>query len=146
MQSGNQSQRSLYVLTALFIFVYFFFFSYDGLRTYLNFDDGMNFIAMHRQWEFTLWHNLFDALKVFTIAPRPLGALFYRPIYYFFGFDPPAFRVFFYMFLLLNIVIAYRFARWVGATREAAALSTLLFCYNASMMDLYYSTGTIYDV
>jgi hypothetical protein len=106
----------------------------------------MNFLAMHHQWEVSLWRNVVDCLKVFTTANRPLGALFYRPMYSAFGFDAFPYRVVVYIILLLNIVLAYRFARMVGATREGAALATLLFSYNASLADLYYSTGTIYDV
>ncbi len=146
MQFGNLSSRTLYVLAALFIFSYFLLFSYNGLSTHLSFDDGMNFIAMHHQWEVPLWRNVLDALKVFTTAPRPLGALFYRPMYYFFGFNPLPYRIVIYLFLIFNIVLAYRFSRALGATREGATLATLLFSYNASLFDLFYNTGTVYDV
>ena len=146
MQSGNPSNRSLFVPASLFILAYFFLFSYEGLNAHLTFDDGMNIIAMHHHWEVSIWRNILEVLKVFTTANRPLGALFYRPMYRLFGFDPYPYRVAAYLFLVFNIILAHRFARTVGATREAAALSTLLFCYNASMIDLYYSTGTIYDL
>jgi hypothetical protein len=43
-------------------------------------------------------------------------------------------------------VLAYRFARVLGANREAATLSTLFFCYTPALHDLYYNTGTVYDV
>lgn len=146
MQSGNLSSRKLAFFAALFIFSYFLLFSYNGLSTHLSFDDGMNFIAMHHQWEVPAWRNILDCLKVFTTATRPLGALFYRPMYYFFGFDPVPYRIVVYLLLTFNIILAYRFARALGATREAATLSTLLFSYNASLFDLFYNTGTIYDL
>ena len=146
MQFGNLSSRTLPVLAALFIFCYFLLFSYNGLSAHLSFDDGMNFVAMHHHWEAPLWRNVLDSLKVFTIAPRPLGALFYRPLYYLFGFNPLPYRIVVHLFLTFNIVLAYLFARGLGATREASTLSTLLFCYNASLLDLYYNTGTVYDV
>jgi hypothetical protein len=146
MQSGKLSSRTLSVLAALFIFSYFLLFSYNGLSTHLSFDDGMNFIAMHHQWEVPLWRNVLDALKVFTTANRPLGALFYRPMYSLFGFDPVPYRIVIYLFLTFNIILFYRFARVLDASREGATLATLLFSYNASLFDLYYNTGTIYDV
>ena len=146
MQSGKLSNRSLSILASLFILVYFLLFSYNGLSAHLTFDDGMNFVTMNHQWEVSLWRNIWDALKVFTTANRPLGALFYRPLYYFFGFNYLPYRIAVYLFLTLNIGLAYLFARTLDASREAAALSTLLFCYNPSLIDLYYSTGTVYDV
>ena len=146
MQSGKLSGRTLSVLAALFIFSYFLLFSYNGLSAYLSFDDGMNFISMHQQWEVPLWRNALDALKVFTVAPRPLGALFYRPMYSLFGFNPFPYRLVIYLFLAFNIVLFYRLARALDASREGAALATLLFSYNASLFDLYYNTGTVYDV
>ncbi len=141
-----QSKPILPVLAALFIAGYFFAFSYDGLRSYFTFDDGMNMVFLHRILEVSIWTNILNVLKVFTKAYRPLGGLFYRAAYYCFGFHPLPFRVAAYLVLLINIALAYRMARALGATREASALSTLLFCYNAAMLDLYYSTGTIYDL
>jgi hypothetical protein len=147
MQAGQFSRgRSFFLPATLFILAYFVLFSYDSLNTYLTFDDGMNLISMHHQGEAPLWRNMVEVLKVFTTANRPLGALFYRPMYNIFGFDPRAFRIAIYMLLLINIFLAHRFARTVGATTGAAALSTLLFCYNASLGDLFYNTGTVYDV
>src|ERR1039458_4765988 len=102
MQFGTLSRRRLSILATLFIFGYFLLFSYNSLSTHLSFDDGMNFIAMHRQWEVSLWRNVVDSLKVFTTAPRPLGALFYRPMYFFFGFNPLPYRIVVYLFLIFN--------------------------------------------
>ena len=146
MQSGHSSDRSLSILAALFILGYFLLFSYNGLSAFFTFDDGMNFIAMHHQWEVPLWRNVLDVLKVFTTENRPLGALFYRPMYSLFGFNPLPYRIVVYLFMTLNIGLVYLLARALEANRESAALCTLLFCYNASLVDLYYSTGTIYDV
>lgn len=145
MPSGGRS-AALSLLATLFIACYFFLFSYDGLNAYFTFDDGLNLIHLHRLREVSLHTAVIDALQVFTTAYRPLGALFYRLLYRFYGFNPFPFRVAAYLLLMLNIVLAYRFARALDASREAAALSTLLFCYNASMMDLYFNTGTIYDL
>src|SRR4051794_3066088 len=54
MQSGNPSNRSLFIPASLFILAYFFLFSYDGLNAHLTFDDGMNIIAMHHHWEVSI--------------------------------------------------------------------------------------------
>jgi hypothetical protein len=143
---AEKRSRALSVLTVVFLALYFLVFSADALRTYFTFDDGMNLIALHRHWAIPIRANLLDVLKVFTPAYRPLGALFYRPLYELFGFNPVPFRVVCHLLMAVNIVLAYRFARVLEATPEAAVLSTLLFAYNGSMGDLYYNTGTIYDL
>ena len=138
--------RGLFWPAALFIAAYFLTFSYNGLFATFTFDDGMNLLAMHHFWDVPLWKNVQECLTVFTNANRPLGALFYRPLYGLFGFNPLPFRLVIYAIMIFNIWLAYRFARQLGANGEAAAISTLLFCYNASWIDLYYNSGTIYDL
>lgn len=145
-RSDDRGMKTFPVLAILFISCYFLFFSGGSLGTYFTFDDGMNLVALHRHWEVPLYTSVLDVLKVFTPAYRPLGALFYRPLYNLFGFNPLPFRIVAYLLMILNILLAFRFARALEATGEACALSTLLFCYNGSMQDLYYNTGTIYDL
>jgi hypothetical protein len=148
MQSSTTSHRdrALSLLAAFFILGYFFLFSHDSLHTYFTFDDGMAILPFHHQFEKPIWTNLVEVLKVFTTANRPLGAFFYRPLYRIFGFNPLPFRIVIEILLALNIGLAYWWARTIGASKEAASISTLLFCYNASMVDLYYNCATIYDV
>lgn len=148
MQPGDRagSSRILSILAVLFLGAYFFLFAGDGLHAYFTFDDGMNMVHLHRLWEVSWRTNVLEAAKVFTTAYRPLGALFYRPLYALFGFNPLPYRMVCYGLMIFNCVLAYRFARILGATPETAALSTLLVCYNASMIDLYYNSGTIYDL
>jgi hypothetical protein len=148
MQSGNAAKRPsiLAILAVLFLTAYFFLFAGNGLGAYFTFDDGLNLVHLHRVFEVPFRTNVLDTLRVFTPAYRPLGALFYRPLYALAGFNPLPFRIAAYALMILNIVLAYRFSRALGATPEAATLAVLLFSYNGSMVDLYYNTGTIYDL
>ena len=78
MKSGA-SRNLTQTLAILFIACYFFLFTSSSLKTYFTFDDGMNLVSLHHLWTVPLSTNILDALKVFTPAYRPLGALFYRP-------------------------------------------------------------------
>jgi hypothetical protein len=148
MQSGKTATKPpiLALLATLFVAAYFLLFAGDGLRAYFTFDDGMNLVHLHRVFQVSFWTNILDAVRVFTPAYRPLGALFYRPLYALFGFNPLPFRMAAYGLMIFNIVLTYRFSRVFDAAPEAAVLSVLLFSYNGSMVDLYYNTGTIYDL
>jgi hypothetical protein len=136
----------LLFLGAAFILCYHLFFTFDSFHTVFGGDDGMNLLKLHHHWEVPLSQSVFQALQVVTSAYRPMGALFYRPMYQIFGFDPLAFRIALFLILVVNIWMVYLLARQLEAPRPAAALACLLFSYNAGMMDIQYNIGTIYDL
>ncbi len=142
-----RSARAVKIALALLLILgYFLLLSFDGLRAYFTSDDGMNLIKMHDCFTEPLWRIAVQALAVCTPAYRPLGGLFYRIIYDFFHFDPLPFRVACYCILTLNIVLAGFLLRCLSGLWEIAAVGTLLFSYHAMLTDLFYNTGTIYDL
>ena len=144
--SSPPESRSLAVLTALFILSFFTFFTYSGLFAYFTFDDGTTLFACLKPFETPLWRDLLHIVIVFTQAFRPLTTMFWRPLYATFGFNPLPFRIAEHLLLAINIGVAYFLARRLAATREAAALTALVFCYNASMSVLFYNTCLVGDV
>jgi hypothetical protein len=138
--------RKLAILTAVFILSFFTFFTYSGLTAYFTFDDGTTIIAALRLFETSFWSDLLHILTVFTAAFRPLTTMFWRPLYAVFGFNPLPYRIAMQLLMAVNIGLAYVVARRVEMTREAAALTALIFCYNASTSALYYDTCLIGDV
>jgi hypothetical protein len=133
-------------LAFVFIFGYFLLLSFDGLRAYFTSDDGMNLIMMHNCFTEPLWRLGADALQVCTAAYRPLGGLFYRTIYAFFHFDPLPFRVACYGILTINLALTGLLLRCLSGAWEVAAVGTLLFSYHGMLVQLFYNTGTVYDL
>jgi hypothetical protein len=148
MHPSTQSsyERSLSILAGIFILTYFWVFSYDGLHAFFTYDDGMALVALHGVFKTPFWKNILEVLEVFTKAFRPAGSIFWRGLYAVFGFDPLPYRIIIHLMLVMNIALVYILARRLALTKEAAALSALIFSYNGSMVDLYYNTSTIYDV
>jgi hypothetical protein len=144
--STSARSRALPWLTALFILSFFTFFSYRGLSSYFTLDDGTTILVCLKPFETPVWRDLLHILTVFTAAFRPLTTLFWRPLYAVFGFDPLPFRIVVHLLMMLNIGVAYVLARRLEMTREGAALTALIFCYNASTVDLYYNTCLVADV
>jgi hypothetical protein len=144
--STSTKSRALPWLTALFILAFFTFFSYRGLSSYFTLDDGTTVLVCIKPFETPMWRDLLHILTVFTAAFRPLTTLFWRPLYAVFGFDPLPFRIVVHVLMMLNIGVAYVLARRLEATREGAALTALIFCYNASTIDLYYNTCLVGDL
>ncbi len=77
---------------------------------------------------------------------RPMGGLFYAGIYRLFGFRPLPFRIGCFALIVVNLVLLYRVCAKLGGSREAGFLAALLDGYHASFVDLYRSTGTVYEL
>jgi hypothetical protein len=123
------------LLAALAIGAMFFAFAGDGLRAYFTPDDMMN---LYVSWSAPL-AGLFH-------TDRPLGALVYRVLFAGFGLHSAPYRMVCFALLLANLGLLFVFCRRVSGSREVAALACLLGAYHAHLADLYYSTGTIFDL
>ena len=139
VSSGLQS-RTLAFLSVLFILSFFFLFTYTALFSYFTFDDGTAVVSVLRFFEGSFWQDLLHILTVFTPAFRPLTNLFWKPLYSVFGFNPLPYRIAVHLLLTVNIGVAYLLARRLELTRKTAALTALVFCYNASQNIMLYDT------
>lgn len=114
-----------------------------GLRSGLFPDEMMNIYGYWREpWSRLLASNLL----FYEGSYRPAGAFFYRPLFDLAGFNPLPYRLVCFALLLTNLVFAYCLVRRLTASPATASLSAVLFAYNAYLADLYYSSGTIYDL
>lgn len=128
------------------ILIYFFLLSHHGLRTYFDSDDLMNLVQLHGYWRWPWWRNALEALIIVTPTYRPMGDVFYRALYWIFGFHPLPFRAACYALMVVNLGLFFRFALMLTGWRKAALLSTLVFSFHAALDNLYFSTGTVYDI
>lgn len=123
------------LLAALAIGGIFLAFAGDGIRAYFTPDDMMNLYVSWSAAPTELLHN-----------DRPLGALVYRALFALFGLNPLPYRIVCFALLIANLGLLYRFCLRLSGSREVAALACLFGAYHAHLADLYYSTGTIYDL
>lgn len=128
---------------ACFLAAYSFYFSWDRLPVPLSADDLMNLdFYWKRGWAwvagamFPLWRGFY----------RPLGAVFYLPLFAAFGLSPAAYHIVIMLLLLANAYLLYRLAKLLGAGELAAGLAALIVCYHAGLSALYFYTGFVYDV
>lgn len=122
---------------------WFLLFAHSGLAAPFSGDDLMN---LHGYLGHTPVSLIVDNLRYWSTSYRPLGGLFYVVLYNWFGFDPLPFRVACFALLALNLGLLWRFTLRLSGTREVAFLALLIAAYHAWFVDLYYSTGTIYDL
>jgi len=141
LRSSTAAAR--YGAAALFLAAYFVYFSWDRLPVPFSSDDLMNLDFYWKRgpaWmvyaQFPLWRGYY----------RPMGAVFYLPLFHGFGLNPTAYHATIMLLLLANAYLLYRFAKLLGAGELAAGLAALVVCYHAGLGPLYYYTGFVYDV
>ncbi len=124
-------------------FAWLLLFAHGGLGAEFSGDDLMN---LHGHLSRGTASLIVDNLRYWSTSYRPLGGLFYVVIYRRFGFHPLPFRVACFGLLALNLTLLWRFTLRLSGRREVAFLALLLAGYHAWFVDLYYSTGTVYDL
>lgn len=128
---------------AIFLVAYFFWFAGGGLQARFTGDDLMN-LNFHLTPSFG--HLLLSNLTYWSTAYRPMGGIVYVAVYRLAGFHTVAFRAVCFALLLMNLWLMFRVSLRLTERREVALLATLLVAYHAWLVNLYYSTGTIYEL
>ena len=134
------ARSALPLLSAL---IFFGFLAYPGLTMAFAPDDVMN---IHAYWSKS-WVQLLRGLLL--IDPgfyRPLGSLFYLPIFGIFSLRPEPYRIVIFVLLCANVWLLYCLVRQLTGSRTAAALGALSGSYHASAIAVYLSTAMVYDV
>jgi hypothetical protein len=123
--------------------VYFLFLAGQGLGAGFTADDIVNLPTYCNQ---PLTSLAKANLLYFSPSYRPMGALFYRPLFTLAGFRPLPYRVFCFLLLVGNLALVYLAIRSITDSSEVAAISTLIGAFHPRLVDLYWDNGTIYDI
>ncbi len=120
-----------------------FWFAGAGLGARFTGDDLMN---LHFHLTPSLGRLVLKNITFWSTEYRPMGGIFYASIYHLFGFHPFPFRLGCFALIVLNLVLLYRVCARLSGSREAGLLAALLDGYHAWFVDLYFSTGTVYEL
>jgi hypothetical protein len=126
----------------LVLLVIFTWFTWRGMTAFFSGDDVMN---LHAAWILNPWRLAKAQLFFWMPIYRPLGGGIYRVFYALFGFHPEPLYVFCWAFLVVNVVLAYRFFRELSGSVAEALTALALTLVHGNFQDLYISAGTIYD-
>jgi hypothetical protein len=128
---------------AAFLLGYFFYFNWGALRVAFAPDDMMN---MYEYWRHGPWRVAYSQFFLWHDFYRPMGGVFYLPLFALFRFNPVPYHAVFLALLLANVGLVYRVGRLLGAGALAAWGAALLVAFHAGLGVLYYNTAYIYDV
>ncbi len=141
--TSGTSRRLLTWAAVLAVAGYFLWLSRGGLSVYFTHDDLAN-LSRAQSESMGAWVKA--NVLYFSPAYRPLGELFYRAFYQWFGMNPLPFHVVCFAVIMANIGLTYVFARAISGSRETGALVALIGCFHTNVQPLYYNAGLCFDV
>ena len=122
---------------------YFCYFAAGSLAVKFAPDDLMN---LDYYWKQGPAKMLLALVAPWRGGYRPFGAVYYLPLFRWFGLNPAPYHFVTLLLLAANAYLVYRLARALRLPETAAGLAALLVCYHAGLSFLYYNTSFIYDV
>jgi len=125
------------------LIAYFLNFALAARHAGFREDEMMN---IWTYWYFGALQSILGFAKFWTPYYRPGGALYYLPLYHFFGLNPLPYRITQISILVLSIPITYNLARLLSYSRSVAFLAVLAFCYHSYVASLVFVGAFIYDV
>jgi hypothetical protein len=131
------------VLCAALVIGWFAYFSLDSLGVRFAPDDMMNLAGY---WRMKPAMSVASHVLLWRDFYRPMGGVFYLPLFYAFGLNPAPFHVVILCILLFNVWQVYRLAVLLRAGETAAILASILACYHAGLSNLTYNIAFVYDV
>jgi|GEM_PF-2305230 len=115
---------------------WFLYFAWPGLYAWFSPDDLMNLHGV----------AFSPAREILSGKERPLANLALKLQWEAFGLHPRPYRVFCFGLLLLNLWLGLRLFLAYSESWKATLFAGLLFSYHAQLQDLYFNSGTIYDL
>lgn len=142
-RGGGRQQDSLrpaspvqIALLWLALSLWFLYFAWPGLLAWFTPDDLMNLHGV----------AFLTPAQILGAKERPAANLVLKGLWELFDLHPRPYRVFCFGLLLANLWLALRlFLAWSGSWR-AALFGGFFFAYHAQLQDLYFNSGTIYDL
>jgi len=130
------------VICVAILIAYFLHFALPARHGGFRDDEMMN---LWTYWYLGAVQSLVALARFWTSYYRPGGALYYLPLYHFFGLNPLPYRIVQISILVLSIPIAYYLARLLTSSRSVAFLAVLAFCYHPYVANLVFVGAFIYD-
>jgi len=139
---GNQF-NPIDVLCVIVLILYFLHFALPALGGGFVEDE---IIALWIHWYPGALKSLWANICFWKGIGRPGGAVYYLPLYHFFGLNPQPYRIAQISILAASIPIAYYLGRLIASSRSIAFLAVLAFCYHSQLANLVFSGAFNYDV
>src|SRR5438067_2281191 len=140
---SRHSRESLIDLACVTALIgYFLHFALPSLRGGFGADEPMN---LYFYWHPGILRCLWANVCFWSNFYRPAGALYYLPLYDFFGLNPEPYRIVQVGIVAASIPIIYWLSRLLTTSRSVAFLGTIIVSYHADLANLVFRGSMIYD-
>ena len=139
------SRRSFGADIASAVAVALFFLATTWRAVYVHFssDEMMN---IYWYWEPGRWKVLCNIVLFWRKMIRPMGGLYYLPLFHTFGFNPWPYTVVRLAILLFVSLLLLRLAARLTGSMAAATLAVMVAVYHPELVSLTHSGSFIYDI
>lgn len=131
-------------LAPALVLIYFFALAGMGLWSHWAPDDMQNLYYYY--WSHGVPALIKANILFATTYYRPMGGIFYLPLYAIAGLNPVPDRVVCFALLVLNIWLSYALARRLIGDRGAAVIAALVGCFHGNALAMYVSNSIIYEI
>ena len=135
--------RGAEISAAIAIAVFFLDTSWRAVDVHFASDEMMN---IYWYWEPGAWNVLCANVLFWRRIIRPMGGLYYLPLFHWFGFNPWPYTVARLVILLLLSLLLLRLAARLTGSLTAATLGVMVVAYHPELVSLTHSGSYIYDI
>jgi hypothetical protein len=125
------------------LIIYFLHFALPAIAGNFDDDEMMNLFGV---WWLGGLKSIWANVCFWTPFIRPGGALFYLPLYHFFGLNPKPYHIAQISILTASIPMVYYLGLCLSSSRLVAFLATLAQSYHPTLINLVFVGSFIYDV
>jgi hypothetical protein len=130
-------------ISALSLLAIFIGFHIHVWNAYFGSDEPMN---IYRVWLPPVWKVGLAHLMFWSDFVRPMGAIYYLPLFKLAGFNPVPYNAVRLVLLLANTAIFYFLAKSLSRSWWIATFAAIPIAYHAGLAYLAYSGAFIYDI
>ena len=123
--------------------IFFVEFHRRVLRVHFGPDEMMN---LYGHWQPALWRVIAAHFAFWMDIVRPMGAIYYLPLYHWFGLNPWPFSLVRSIILFVNTIIFFLLAKEITRSWWIAMLASFPMAYQSTIGNLHYDGAFIYDV
>ena len=139
MNAGRWIRAASFLALAVFFVV----FHVRVIRAHFGPDEMMN---LYGHWQPPLWKTVAADITFWSKTVRPLGALYYLPLYQLFGLNPVPFNIVRSLLLLVNTAVFLLLAKEIARSWWVATLAAFPIAYQSNIGNLHYDGAFVYDV
>jgi len=131
------------VAAALAIAVFFVSYNTRAVDVHFSSDEMMN---IYWYWEPGAWKVTWANILFWRAIIRPMGGVYYLPLFHLFGLNPWPYTVVRLALLLLDFLLLVRLAKRLTGSLAAATLAVMVLAYHPQLVSLTHNGSFIYDI